>query len=66
MVFQKKQCYFREIIFFPGQSVFWKKTQNGPIHSFLLDFLSLCFRVAQKNYFFGVPQTGTFGQILTL
>ena len=66
MVCHKKQCVLREISYFLGQSVFLKINQNGPIDFFLLDFLSLCFRVPHKNFFFGVPQTGTFEQILTL
>ena len=32
MVFRKKYCIFREINYIPGQSVFLKINENGPIN----------------------------------
>ena len=66
MVLPKKNFIFGEINHFPGQSVFSKINENGPVNCFLQDFWFLCFRSPQKNYFFAVRRRGSFGRILTM
>ena len=66
MVSPKKYFIFGEINHFPGQSVFLKINENGPVNCFSQDFWFLCFRSPQKNFFFAVPRRGSFGRILTM
>ena len=52
MVFPKTYFIFSEINHFPGQSVFLKINENGPVNCFLQDFWFLCFWVTPKELFF--------------
>ena len=52
MVFAKKYFIFGGINHFPGQSVFLKINENGPVNCFLRDFWFLCFWVPPKELFF--------------
>ena len=59
----KKVGIFREINYFPGQSVFLKINKNQPVHCFLLDFRFFCFWVSERTIFSecrGEAVLGTF------
>ena len=48
------------------QSVLLKIKENGPVNCFSRIFGSCVLRPPQKDYFFAVPWTGSFGRILTM
>ena len=51
MVSPKKYFIFGERNYFPGQWVFLKINENGPVNCCLRDFWFLCFWVPPKELF---------------
>ena len=66
MVFPKNNFILVEINHFPGQSIWLKIKENGPVNCLLTDFCFLRFTSPPKDLFFAVPWRGSFGRILTM